>query len=734
LALGPNAEARLQTRACTAGAIQEVAERGSFGVRDSEIMPRDNAIATRRPCPVQPFSWLLFGLACLLAVVFVGCAPKAVIGPEPKAPDTAGLAQKADSAWEDGDYRRAEELYLRLGRRQSLPGQERVRALRRAAESAVHTGNSQRGEEALAGWSRLDPEAKLSWAWQSIQADLLLEQGEVQTFRDRLKAFCVDSRADWPERRKALDRLTDHFLTEELPNQAWSIHREFYAATEQPEKLVILEKSLLERLRGLDEAKWRMIRQEFSPETDWQYPYALVEWASSVHQLRSEQLSWSHAWERLSSLLERSRLESKPHLHTIFVSLEEQYGQPALGVAMLLPLSGVYKDIGWNICRGVDVALWQLNRLGVDIHVRLINTMEEQWIRELERLPKNYMAVGGPLRQSTWKAIMARGLQNERVFFAFRPELSPGWEGIDGYRFFPSHQDQLRPLVRLMTEELGISSFGILYPESTYGRRMAESFWRQAVEHQGQITALASYSPRSHSRLRRVVGKYLKVPEEEIDRKEPEEQAREQNGTNATANGRPEPDFQAVFIPDSFNKARLIIPEFFYFDEPRLIFLGPALWSQEMEDMSKLDRQYYTLAAMTGAWWSGRSSPAAQRLRRGLAETAQGQPDFWVGLGYDYLRFASSLGPIPPDWSPERITKTLASFSGFHWSIAPLSWNRHGEVNQDLYVFRALERKRRLLDPQRLKKKREEIVSRFEKVRERAKEQAEKEESQGGGS
>jgi len=96
------------------------------------------------------------------------------------------------------------------------------------------------------------------------------------------------------------------------------------------------------------------------------------------------------------------------------------------------------------------------------------------------------------------------------------------------------------------------------------------------------------------------------------------------------------------------------------------------------------------------------------------------------------LRFASSLGPIAPNWSPESVTRSLGSFSNFNWSIAPLSWNRHGEASQDLFVFRAKGRKAGLVDPQRLKEQREEIKTRFEQFRKqqrkkRIEEQARKE-------
>jgi len=74
-------------------------------------------------------------------------------------------------------------------------------------------------------------------------------------------------------------------------------------------------------------------------------------------------------------------------------------------------------------------------------------------------------------------------------------------------------------------------------------------------------------------------------------------------------------------------------------------------------------------------------------LREGLDSQGLGAPDFWVALGYDFVRFVHSLGPIPPDWVPEQVNSLLAGAGNMEFSMARLKYEPNGQARQELWLF-----------------------------------------------
>jgi hypothetical protein len=62
------------------------------------------------------------------------------------------------------------------------------------------------------------------------------------------------------------------------------------------------------------------------------------------------------------------------------------------------------------------------------------------------------------------------------------------------------------------------------------------------------------------------------------------------------------------------------------------------------------------------------------------------EPDFWVALGYDFVRLAHRVGKMSTDGGSKDFTQILNSLHEFSWSMAPLSWDAQGRASQELFV------------------------------------------------
>jgi hypothetical protein len=651
------------------------------------------------------------------------CAPRKPVAPVPEKPGTAQLLEQAEQAWQGGQYGRAETLYRDLLRSGELNDRQTSLAWERFARSAARNRHYQAAEQGLKNWAELEPEVKRSWEWHDIYVTLLKRQGRAGSVQEHLGMVAASTAYPWQLRSKAAMRLAGFLLRRGEHKEAWTPLEKLYAQAETDERKEGLETRLERMLDQMGRQRLNRVWDAFSPPDIQTYPYALVEWHRALKRFEQGRMDWQEAWQILNTVAREGELVRREPLLEKIASLEEKNGRPPLGVALLLPMTGGYGRIGWKVARGADAAHWRLVRDGTDITVRVINTQAGNWQEKLRELPPNFILVGGPLRGSVWKKIMQERLFEKRVFFTFRSAIDPGEEGRHGYRFFPGSRDQVRPLVKVLRQELDIRNFGILYPKSSFGRRMARAFWLEVEARGGDVTALEGYDEGMQVGWRKTVAEFLQVPEDWSKEGEPQVQNATLAGSNATnatnaTNWRPDPDYKAVFLPDSFNRAQILVPEFFFFDEDRLLFLGPMLWSQEISRISALDRQYYRLALMTGAWWPKAGGEASRELEQALSQTVQGEPDFWTGLGFDFVRFASKLPLRYSKWAPERINAYLSRFSGMSWSVAPLSWDRQGRASQELFMFRPGSNGLLPVDGDRLKKRREQIVERH-KAREK---------------
>ena len=244
-------------------------------------------------------------------------------------------------------------------------------------------------------------------------------------------------------------------------------------------------------------------------------------------------------------------------------------------------------------------------------------------------------------------------------------------EGQDAWRFFPGTGDQVRSLARLCVAELGVTHLAVLHPDEPFGSRLADEFRAAVASQGGSMSKVSSYPPHEPQKWNETVRLFLGA----------------RKGTGKHQPLPPEPGFRAVFLPDGWSQAQALAPQFFFYDEERLVLLGPSLWSQNITPLKEMEIGYFRLAAFPSAFWPGNPAPGARALAATLDKQGLGQPDFWTALGFDFVRFAALLPPLPPVWTPADVNNALARSPALDWSMAPLSYTADGKASQALFLF-----------------------------------------------
>lgn len=614
-----------------------------------------------------------FFCTCLFVLVLTlaACAPKKTIystpGPAP-APSTLP-GHKAQ------DPQKALQKYTRhlAATKPGDPGRDE--AWQQSVGSAVQLGEYDLAEKNLRDWQAESRNATQSWDWNQANAQLLLARKGQDAYTSYLVELISRQDLDWTTREAAGLELSDHFWAMPEPGLAFDALGLLYKSAPDDATRGPLEAHALSRAESLPLDELGRILASNPGADPNTYPWSMVSWAQGMKLLAQDKANWAAVWPGLSAIVRTGGLANKEFFAGNLRSLEQQMGVVRQSLVLLLPLSGPYSQVGWKIANGANTA-WRESMAQTSApQIKLINTESPTFLDEL-RAASGAPIVGGPLRREIWQQIRMAGLHQNFKFMTFLPNVED--EGREAWRFFSSPADQVRTLIQ-GCEQLDIASFAILHPQDRFGVSMTEVFRNEARALGVQVPVVRDYDIANPPTWGKAVAALL--------------------GASGNKNAmNPEPPFQAVFLPDSLFRVQQLAPLFHYYEETRLIVLGPQLWTQSVAE-SKLEMQYFDLTIFPGAWNQDATSQAAQNLKQSLP--AGEQADLWTALGYDFVRFTALLGGNHP--TPDAFNQALATASGrMSWCLAPMHWD-NGRASQDLFLFQPTATGMVLADPAKIR-------------------------------
>lgn len=642
-----------------------------------------------------------FILLSMLALFVWGCGARQPVK-SVELLSTPNLQLEADAAWQDKRYEAAELYYSKALERQDITDVQRRAIYPRLAEAAYENGHYHQARVALENWANMDSKALDDSLWERVYLNTLDALGKTERLQNHLKWLLKNTSVPWATRMETAQWYSDYFLSRADYAHSLDVLDGFYKQALDTSARIAFEQQFSNRLQGMDNITLDQFGKSVTPENMVRFPYALVSFEQAV-RVAGDKEKWSVAWRTMRNISSNANLADPLTLQNKVAELEAKYGLPRIGLALALPLTGPYGKVGVKILRGAGLAQWRLAQEGVDIDLRVINTEATDWAMRLADLPSHFTVVGGPLRVKAFKELY-EGVElgerelDKRAFFTFLASLGDLNEGQDAWRFFSSRNDEVRSLVSLAVNDLGITDLAVFYPEEKFGRTMAETFYREAYPLGGRIKGMQSYPSRNLKQWGKRVGKLLKVPDDFSENKDVPLEV---------------PDFGAVFVPDGWGQAQTLLPNFFFYEGEQLVFLGPGLWSRALDSAKDIDEHYYRLAVCPGAWWD--QSDGGRNLQNALTEEGLGTADFWVALGYDFIRFGGKLGALPSSWKATDVNGRIGAAQEIDFSMAPMVWNEQGVASQELYLFSPVRNGKQIVSTEKLMGRIERAKARREK-------------------
>ncbi|MBW1797213.1 MAG: penicillin-binding protein activator, partial [Deltaproteobacteria bacterium] len=319
-------------------------------------------------------------------------------------------------------------------------------------------------------------------------------------------------------------------------------------------------------------------------------------------------------------------------------------------VGCLLPLTGPFGIYGEEVLNGIQLGTGMYGEPGegpdLELVIKDTEGKPEFALAGLEDLVHNekVMAIIGPLSSRTAVAVAekAQGLGVPIITLTQREGITETGDMV--FRNFLTPSKEVKRLLAPEIFQMGIKRFAILCPDNSYGRFFMNLFWDRLEEMGGTVTAVESYSPdttdfadqikkmtglyypRSYSLVRKLIE--MRTPEEEESRVFPEE---------------PEPiiEFDAIFIPDNFQRVAMIAPQLVYHDVLDVLLMATSLW--QSPDLIETAGDYVQGAIFPSGFFESSGESCVSAFSEDYLMDFDAMRGILAATGYDTIRLLKHM-------------------------------------------------------------------------------------------
>ncbi len=407
-------------------------------------------------------------------------------------------------------------------------------------------------------------------------------------------------------------------------------------------------------------------------------------------------------------------------------------------IGCILPLTGPYGTFGNRALTGIELALHQFNAQPyvnpIQLLIRDSKGDPHETATALETLVLDHGVGGiiGPMITSESAAIKAQGLKVPIMTLTQKPDVTVTGDYV--FRDFLTLSLQVKAVVNYAVEDLGLKKFAILYPEERYGISFMNRFWDELISHGAEVVGIESYGTKQTDfgdAIKKLVGLYYPRPEEPAEEAvldeevwdrflEPQEEETGwldikgvpeaaddtafnqderpqedrgvlmEEGQEALPEEKAEPepiiDFDAVFIPDSFEKVGLIAPQLLFHDVANVLLLGTNLWHSDK--LIQMARGYVQGAIVPDGFFVNSPSPRVRDFVDDYEKVFGSLPAFLEAQAYDAAWIFFQAANEPGVRSRRTLKEAIMGIKDFPGVTGLTSFDEGGDVEKDLYLLK----------------------------------------------
>jgi len=405
------------------------------------------------------------------------------------------------------------------------------------------------------------------------------------------------------------------------------------------------------------------------------------------------------AWEH-GELIQASRIFDKfssffpghPLLQEIESYLEQGTHIQSLSSVKLgcvIPLSGPYKEIGKQVLQGVRLSVDKLNAMFREEKVELVvrdsggdSAQARKAVRELT-LDPDVVSIIGPL---TSRSVMESAMVAED---ARLPLIAPAAtaEGIGEmgryiFRNAMTNAAQAKSIAYYAVEQLGLSSFAVLYPEDYYGRELNNFFIEEVTALGGEVLCSVSYERGAVDYGRQIRELIRKDMEWILARNEDIIQIGGYTMEEWFENYFP--SFDAVYLPGYAEDAGLIVPQLAYYNIDSVQLLGSHYWNSM--ELIRRGEHYVEGSVFTDGFYAASGHTDIIEFVTGYRKAYGEEPTLFSAQAYDASEMILQV-LYQGGRTREDIRKGLLAHQNFPGASGLSRVLESGEMEKELFLI-----------------------------------------------
>nr|MBC8472388.1 ABC transporter substrate-binding protein [Planctomycetota bacterium] len=145
----------------------------------------------------------------------------------------------------------------------------------------------------------------------------------------------------------------------------------------------------------------------------------------------------------------------------------------------------------------------------------------------------------------------------------------------------------------------------------------------------------------------------------------------------------PEPiiDFDAIFVPDNFQRVAMIAPQLTYHDVLNVLLMGTSLW--QSPQLIELAKNYIQGAIFTSGFFEKSGFPGVKEFVENYKSNFDSDPGLLAACGYDTVRLLEKVLAGDEIRTRRDVQMALFKLHGFKGVEGEISFDSQGEVKKE---------------------------------------------------
>lgn len=354
-------------------------------------------------------------------------------------------------------------------------------------------------------------------------------------------------------------------------------------------------------------------------------------------------------------------------------------GEPPV-IGALLPLTGKQAALGNRVLDGVIAGLGLFDRkrtAPVALQIEDYGSDPAAAGRAVEKLSgtNRVLAIIGPPEFEAAREA-ARAAQAAQVpLLALSPVDSPGDFVFSDQR---SDEGEAGTMAAYAVKNLGMARLVVFYPENAYGTSMMEAFRAEAQRLGGKVRRVQSYKP-DQTDFSAEIKKLANI-------RAPRPSPKKKGAEAAKAAPLPVLDFDALYLPDTFRRVRMVLPQLAFHDVRGVQLLGTSQWYVPEGIRKEID--FFEGAVMTAPFFAESEKPQIRDFADSFFGATGREPDYREALAYDTARML--LATLRDRGVTDRRTlrDRLKQIEAFEGVTGTVSVSKTGQMQRGSFILK----------------------------------------------